>query len=104
MPNRCYKGDWRPAPCCFPWRRWLWLGLLGRNILENFEISVPVLALTGGLILFLVALRTVLEQSIPEARLKQDSISPGTDPSLSPLAFPIIVTPYGIAAVIVFAT
>jgi len=29
-------------------------GLLGRNILENFEISVPVLALTGGLILFLV--------------------------------------------------
>jgi multiple antibiotic resistance protein len=49
-------------------------GLLGRNILENFEISVPVLALTGGLIPFLVALRTVLEQSIPQARLKQESI------------------------------
>jgi multiple antibiotic resistance protein len=79
-------------------------GLLGRNILENFEISLPVLALTGGLILFLVALRTVLEQSIPQTRLKQESISPGTDLALSPLAFPIIVTPYGIAAVIVFAT
>jgi multiple antibiotic resistance protein len=79
-------------------------GLLGRNILENFEISVPVLALTGGLILFLVALRTVLEQSLPQARLKQDSIAPGTDLALSPLAFPLIVTPYGIAAVIVFAT
>jgi multiple antibiotic resistance protein len=79
-------------------------GLLGRNILENFEISVPVLALTAGLILFLVALRTVLEQSVPRASLKQDSISPGTDLALSPLAFPIIVTPYGIAAVIVFAT
>lgn len=79
-------------------------GLLGRNILENFEISVPVLALTGGLILFLVALRTVLEQSLPQTRLKQEPISPGTDLALSPLAFPIIVTPYGIAAVIVFAT
>jgi multiple antibiotic resistance protein len=79
-------------------------GLLGRNILENFEISVPVLALTGGLILFLVALRTVLEQTIPRVHLKQESISPGTDLALSPLAFPIIVTPYGIAAVIVFAT
>jgi multiple antibiotic resistance protein len=79
-------------------------GLLGRNILENFEISVPVLALTGGLILFLVALRTVLEQSIPQARLNQDSTSRQTDLALSPLAFPIIVTPYGIAAVIVFAT
>ncbi len=52
-------------------------GLLGRNILENFEISVPVLALTGGLILFLVALRTVLEQSLPQARLRQELISPG---------------------------
>jgi multiple antibiotic resistance protein len=79
-------------------------GLLGRNILENFEISVPVLALTGGLILFLVALRTVLEQALPQTRLKQEPISPGTDLALSPLAFPIIVTPYGIAAVIVFAT
>ena len=46
-------------------------GLLGRYILENFEISVPVLALTGGVILFLVALRTVLEQSVPQARLRQ---------------------------------
>jgi multiple antibiotic resistance protein len=78
-------------------------GLLGRNFLQNFEISVPVLALTGGLILFMVALRTVLEQSIPQARLKQEAISPGTDFALSPLAFPIIVTPHGIAAVIVFA-
>jgi hypothetical protein len=51
-------------------------GLLDRNILENFEISVPVLALTGGLILFLVALRTVLEQSLPQARLKQKPILP----------------------------
>ncbi len=79
-------------------------GVLGRNILENFEISVPVLALTGGLILFLVALRTVLEQSTLQTRLKQDPLSPGTDLALSPLAFPVIVTPYGIAAVIVFAT
>ena len=79
-------------------------GLLGRYILENFEISVPVLALTGGVILFLVALRTVLEQSVPQARLKQSSIASGTDLALSPLAFPTIVTPYGIAAVIVFAT
>ena len=79
-------------------------GLLGRNILENFEISVPVLVLTGGLILFLVVLGTVLEQSLPQARLKQEPISPGTDLALSPLAFPIIATPYGIAAVIVFAT
>ena len=38
-------------------------GGLGRGMLENFDISLPVLALTGGVILFLVALRTVLQQS-----------------------------------------
>lgn len=80
-------------------------GFLGRTMLENFEISIPVLAMTGGIILFLVALRTILQQS--------DSAScqppePGQQPdlklALTPLAFPTIVTPHGIAAVIVFAT
>ena len=32
-------------------------GVLGRGMLENFDISLPVLALTGGVILFLVALK-----------------------------------------------
>jgi multiple antibiotic resistance protein len=80
-------------------------GLLGRTMLENFEISLPVLAMTGGIILFLVALRTVLQQS---AGLPDRPREPGQPPdmtlALTPLAFPTIVTPYGIAAVIVFAT
>jgi small neutral amino acid transporter SnatA (MarC family) len=80
-------------------------GLLGRTMLENFEISVPVLAMTGGIILLLVALRTVLQQS---AGLPDRPTEPGQPPdlglALTPLAFPTIVTPYGIAAVIVFAT
>ena len=37
-------------------------GVLGRVMLENFEISLSVLAMTGGVILFLVALQTVLQQ------------------------------------------
>ena len=38
-------------------------GVLGRTMLENLAISLPVLALTGGVVLFLVALQTVLQQS-----------------------------------------
>ncbi|ASP56634.1 MarC family protein [Sinorhizobium medicae] len=80
-------------------------GLLGRTMLENFEISLPVLAMTGGIILFLVALRTVLHQS---SSLSDQTTEQGQPPdlrlALTPLAFPTIVTPYGIAAVIVFAT
>ncbi len=79
-------------------------GFLGRTMLENLEISLPVLAMTGGIILFIVALRTVLQ---PAANLPVRPTEPGqTDLglALTPLAFPTIVTPYGIAAVIVFAT
>lgn len=79
--------------------------LLGRTMLENFDISLPVLAMTGGIVLFLVALQTVLQQSAGGLdRPVQDNQAIELRHALTPLAFPIIVTPYGIAAVIVFAT
>jgi multiple antibiotic resistance protein len=78
-------------------------GSLGRSFIENFNISVPVLALTGGIILFLVALQTVLQQTSGGPRLPQGEPQQGLHLAFSPLAFPTIVTPYGIAAVIVFA-
>ncbi|MGH0353919.1 MarC family protein [Sinorhizobium meliloti] len=65
-------------------------GLLGRTMLENFEISLPVLAMTGGIILFLVALRTVLHQS---SSLSDQTTEQGQPPdlrlALTPLAFRI---------------
>lgn len=80
-------------------------GLLGRTMLENFEISLPVLAMTGGVILFLVALRTILQQSAsPTDHALAPDRAPDMKLAFSPLAFPTIVTPYGIAAVIVFST
>ena len=80
-------------------------GVLGRSMLENFEISLPVLALTGGVVLFLVALRTVLQQSAGmPASASLAAQPPDLKSAFAPLAFPTIVTPYGIAAVIVFAT
>lgn len=78
-------------------------GLLGNSMLDNFNIAVPVLALTGGLILFLVALQTVLQQAAWPPRPRPEEPPAGLHLAFSPLAFPIIVTPYGIAAVIVFA-
>lgn len=78
--------------------------VIGENSIRKYHISVPVLAIAAGIILFLVALRTVMEQfdenSVPPA--------PAGEPSLrlavSPLAFPTIVTPYGVAAVIICVT
>jgi multiple antibiotic resistance protein len=53
-------------------------------------------------VLFLVALQTVLQQfsGLPPPRTERPP--PDLKQAFSPLAIPIIVTPYGIAAIIVF--
>jgi multiple antibiotic resistance protein len=76
-------------------------GLLGENILRNYGIPIPILSLAGGLILFLVALTNVLQQFAPPAPPDAAPQPLTTAMAISPLAFPNIITPYGIAAVIV---
>lgn len=79
----------------------LFASILGENVLANFGIPVPILALAGGLILFLVALQNVIQQFAPHES-KHEPVVTTLQMALNPLAFPTIVTPYGIAAVMVF--
>ena len=75
---------------------------LGGSILESYRIPVPVMALSGGLILFLVALNNLLQQFQMHADADQPaSPAPSMKVALTPLAFPTIVTPYGVAALVV---
>lgn len=76
--------------------------LFGSRTLEQFEIPVPVLTLTGGVVLFLVALQHLLEQFAPPRELSAAPLEMRRAASV--LAFPTIVTPYGVAAVIIFGT
>ena len=58
--------------------------------------------LTGGLILFLVALKTLLDQfQIQPVATQPLAAPPDMRVAIMPLAFPTIVTPYGIAALVV---
>ncbi|MGO4220956.1 MarC family protein [Lysobacter sp. TAF61] len=71
-------------------------GLVGSAMMQKWRISVPVMELTGGIVFLLVALKQVLEQySVPAPAPASD-----TEPRLMHLVFPIVVTPYGIAALI----
>ncbi len=78
--------------------------ILGENILRNYGIPVPVLSLSGGIILFLVALLNIIKQFGTLEKNEENIALPTLNMAMSPLAFPTIVTPYGIAAVIVFLT
>jgi multiple antibiotic resistance protein len=79
-------------------------GFLGESILGSYGIPLPILVLSGGVILFLVALRNVLgqfEAHEPPSGEAKAPPAPAMKVALMPLAFPAIVTPYGIAALIV---
>ncbi|MGH8610109.1 MAG: MarC family protein [Gammaproteobacteria bacterium] len=76
-------------------------GVVGQKLLTNFGVPLNVLTLAGAIILFLVALQVVLEQFSPPEPIGRQPAPPTPKLALQ-LAFPTIVTPYGIAAVIIF--
>jgi multiple antibiotic resistance protein len=75
-------------------------GLLGRTMLTNWRVSVPALRLTGGIVFFLVALRQLLEQYQPATTAAQEPLPASPFAAASRLVFPMVLTPYGVAAVI----
>ncbi len=76
--------------------------VVGERALRNYGVSLNVLALTGGIVLSVVAFQTIIErfQPVPENKVEAETLS--LDSAVLRLAFPTIVTPYGIATVIVF--
>lgn len=72
-------------------------GLLGSMLLRKWQIVPQVMQLAAGLVFLLVALQIVLSQYEP----LQASADPSVEPELMRLVFPMTVTPYGIATVIV---
>ena len=83
---------------------------IGANILQQWGISLGAMQLTAGIVLFLVALRPVLEQYATHEPGTHAEVSADAPPSsvsalaFTPLAFPTIVTPYGIAVLIMAVT
>ncbi len=77
-------------------------GILGEQLLSFVGISMPAFRIAGGILLFLTALemlfgrRTQRRQDQAEA----DETEPGDDPSVFPLAIPLLAGPGGIASII----
>jgi|SRR4030095_5369881 multiple antibiotic resistance protein len=75
--------------------------IVGETILSRFGIPLPILSMSGGIILFMVALLNIIHQFIFQEKQETPNTPPTLNMAMTPLAFPSIVTPYGIAAVIV---
>lgn len=74
---------------------------MGQRILQSWHISFSALLLAGGIILFVVALRMVMQMySSPHGNETTPS-APTLALAAYPLSFPLIITPYGIAMLII---
>lgn len=72
---------------------------VGRQLLTAWSVSTPALVLAAAIVLFLVALRIVLEQYQP-ARPPAEPLPADAMAASMRLVFPLVLTPYGIATLI----
>ena len=71
----------------------------GRALLENWGISASAMLLAGGIIFAIVGLRLLLEQYQP-AHPASPPLPAAPMEAAMRITFPLVVTPYGIAALI----
>lgn len=72
----------------------------GQYILEGMHISQPALAISGGIILFLITIRMVFPQDEDELKAKSKQMA---DPFIVPLAVPMIAGPSTMTVVMLLA-
>jgi multiple antibiotic resistance protein len=85
----------------------LFIAFIGVNVLGKWQVSLDALRLSGGLILLLSALKVVTVQSsdMVSGKEKVTAETPLAETialAFSPLTTPIIVTPYGVVAILFF--
>jgi multiple antibiotic resistance protein len=76
----------------------LLFNFLGKEILSLIGISQSTVLISGGIILFLIALQMIFPTDSPESIIKDPK-----DPFIVPLAIPLIAGPSMIGAVIVYS-
>jgi multiple antibiotic resistance protein len=74
----------------------------GQLLLGKWNLSTVSLQIAGSIVLFLVALQMVMAQYGGSPASGGQPPTPTLGMAMAPLAFPTIVTPYGIAVLIIF--
>ena len=75
-------------------------GWIGRSTVIHWNVSTPALLIAGGVILFLVALRIVLQPYDPAPRAPHVALPAAPLAAALQFAFPSVITPYGVAVLI----
>ena len=74
--------------------------LVGRGLLSGIGISIAALRIAGGLLLFLISVDMLFEKRSERREARVEAMP---DPSVFPLALPLVAGPGAIAAVLVIS-
>ena len=75
-------------------------GLAGEAVLGFVGISMPAFRIAGGVLLFMTALDMLFARRTQRRQSNSDAVDPAEDPSIFPLAIPLIAGPGAIASMI----
>lgn len=78
-------------------------GLVGEGILQGIGISMSAFRIAGGVLLFLTALDMLFERRTERREGQGHSDQPADDPSVFPLATPLLAGPGALATMILLA-
>jgi multiple antibiotic resistance protein len=78
-------------------------GVAGNPLLQAIGISLPAFRISGGLLLFLIAVDMLFERR-SERRERRTESDDGPDPSVFPLAMPMIAGPGALATMILLSS
>lgn len=79
--------------------------MIGRYVLGYFQVGIPAVKIAGGVLLFGIGLEMLYGRiSRTETTEREEEEAAGKDdPSITPLAIPLLAGPGGIAAVVLFS-
>ena len=78
----------------------LGVALICKNTLNLWQIDISAMIITTGIILFIVAIKTVLGQYQSSPTTQTNTVDISMNSIIHPLVFPHILTPYGISIVV----
>jgi len=79
-------------------------GLVGEKLLNFIGIGLPAFRISGGLLLFLIAVEMLFNKRGQRREEQSEEADTGDDPSVFPLATPLIAGPGAMAAMILLAS
>jgi multiple antibiotic resistance protein len=75
-------------------------GFFGQALLNAVGIGMPAFRISGGILLFLIAVEMLFERRQERREKQADADTSATDPSVFPLALPLLAGPGALATII----